>query len=85
MTELKTVRGHTCEGIAKHYEAADYLCVPRLGELGQISGCDDVNYTFILYCPYCGVLLPPPPKPECRECYLREGHEEWCSEYKEGK
>lgn len=57
MTE-RTVRGHTCDGLKLHWQNASYSCIPSFGNDGQINGCDDVNYTYIVFCPYCAIILP---------------------------
>jgi hypothetical protein len=57
MAESIAVRGHTCEGLNRHFAAADYGCVPCLNASGAICGCDDLNPVVIDFCPWCGVDL----------------------------
>ena len=82
--EPKQVRGHICSGLIEHWEYAHYGCIPRLGNLGELCGCDDTNHIYILYCPYCGIKLADPPVRVCSICDkpITEPHEDWCS--KEG-
>jgi hypothetical protein len=61
------VRGHSCDGLIKHFEARDSICIPSFNEDGAIRGCDDTNYTYIDYCPYCGDQLPLPKPVASRE------------------
>ena len=51
-----TVRGHTCERLVK-FQKEGGGCKPTIGEFGDIGGCDDTNYFFIDYCPFCGEKL----------------------------
>ena len=52
-----SVRGHLCEGLRRGQKAGGG-CKPRYNEKGSLSGCDDINYVPILFCPYCGERIP---------------------------
>lgn len=59
MTEkypYKSVRGHTCEGLAT-FQAAGDGCAPHITNDGTVMGCDDWNRVVILVCPFCGEHL----------------------------
>ena len=51
-----SVRGHLCEGLCCA-QMNGGGCKPRYNEAGVLQGCDDSNYTPILFCPYCGELI----------------------------
>ena len=55
--EVYKVRGHLCEGLKEHLEAAHYGCIPRLIADGTILACDADNPVPIAFCPFCGVSL----------------------------
>lgn len=56
--EVYKVRGHLCEGLKKHLEAAYYGCIPRILSDGGIGACDAENDTVVIkFCPYCGASL----------------------------
>lgn len=74
MSDIKSVRGHSCEGLVKFQKFSTYSCIPSYDEDGTISGCDGTNEIPILYCPFCGDKLKSPViyKHTCKDC-----GEEW--------
>lgn len=57
---MKTIRGHTCHGVKRHFqfvEGGGKGCVPRFNEMGSIDACDDKHPQKIKFCPFCGVKL----------------------------
>lgn len=68
--KIDKVRGHMCMKLKEYQESSTYGCIPSLSEEGYTNGCDDTNYTPILYCPFCGEKLPKPKvyNMKCDEC-----------------